>query len=53
LRNRIHKAVEDAYRQGVAEGVLPDVSLPVSHQVVPSKQEVYGDFASSFALITA
>ncbi len=53
LRNRIQKAVEEAYRQGVAEGVLPDVSLSASHQVVPPKQEVHGDFASNLALITA
>lgn len=53
LRNRIQKAVEDAYRQGVAEGVLPEVSLPALHQVVPSKQESHGDFASNLALITA
>ncbi|MCK4425368.1 MAG: arginine--tRNA ligase, partial [Deltaproteobacteria bacterium] len=49
----MQKAVEEAYRQGVAEGVLPDVSLSASHQVVPPKQEVHGDFASNLALITA
>ncbi|HDH98701.1 MAG TPA: arginine--tRNA ligase [Deltaproteobacteria bacterium] len=53
LRNRIQKAVEGAYRQGVAEGVLPDVPLSASHQVVPPKLEVHGDFASNLALITA
>ena len=53
LRNRIQKAVEEAYKQGVAEGVLPDVSLSASHQVAPPKQEVHGDFASNLAMITA
>ena len=53
LRNRIQEAVEKAYGEGVAEGALPDVSLSASHQVVPPKQEVHGDFASNLALITA
>lgn len=53
LRNRIQNAVEEAYRQGVVEGVLPDMSLSASHQVVPPKQEIHGDFASNLALITA
>jgi len=53
LRNKIQKAVEEAYRQGINEGVLPDLTLPASHQVVPPKQELHGDFASNLALITA
>ncbi|OPL16051.1 MAG: arginine--tRNA ligase [delta proteobacterium ML8_D] len=53
LRNNIQKVIEDAYKQGISEGLLPHVSLPASHQIVPPKQEIHGDFASNLALITA
>jgi arginyl-tRNA synthetase len=53
LRNNIQKVIEEAFRQGIAEGVLPDVPIPASHQIVSPKQEVHGDFASNLALITA
>lgn len=53
LRKNIREAVEEAFRQSVNEGLLPDVPLSESHQVAFSKTESHGDFASNLALIIA
>ncbi len=53
MRIRVQATIEKAFREAVAEGVFPEISIPASHQVVCPRQEAFGDFASNLALVLA
>jgi len=53
MRTKVQKAIEEAFREAVAEGIFPDIPMPASHQVVSPKQEAFGDFASNLGLVLA
>jgi len=53
MRTRVQIAVEGALKNAVSKGLVPDMSVPQAHQLVPPKEEAHGDFASNLALTVA
>ena len=53
MKNKIKAKVEEAFKELIGQGALPEMAIPAAHQVSIPKQKEHGDFASNISMIAA